>query len=68
MRRVFTAEFKPEAVQWMQSRRADGVPLTQIARERDVSPDELRSWARQREREGVGPAPRHLSQPVAAGE
>jgi transposase len=54
-RRVFTAEFKHEAVQRMQTRRADGVPLTQIARELDVSAEMLRSWARQLEREGDTP-------------
>lgn len=45
-RRAFTAEFKLEAVRLMQARRASGVPLTQIGRELDVRPDQLRAWAR----------------------
>jgi transposase len=54
-RRVFTAEFKQDAVQRMAARRADGVPVTQIARELDVSAEMLRSWARQLERDGGAP-------------
>lgn len=45
-RRAFTEEFKRHAVQLMHERRADGVPLTQVGRELDVRPDQLREWAR----------------------
>ena len=54
-RRVFTAAFKRDAVERMQARRADGVPMSQIARELDVSAEMVRSWARQLEREGDVP-------------
>jgi transposase len=55
-RRRFTAEFKAEAVDRLQARRAAGVPVTQIARELDVSAEMLRSWGRQLEqREGDTP-------------
>lgn len=60
-RRVFTAEFKVEAVRRMAERRAAGVALKQIARELDVRDDLLRKWQRQvGERAGAGraaPAP-----------
>ena len=46
-RRVFTAEFKLEAVRRVAERRAAGVPMTQIARELDVRDDLLRKWQRQ---------------------
>ena len=46
-RRAFTREFKSEAVRLMHERRAAGVPLTQVGRELDVRPDQLREWARQ---------------------
>ena len=46
-RRVFTAEFKQEAVRRMADRRAQGVSVQQIGRELDVSADLLRSWAHQ---------------------
>jgi transposase len=46
-RRAFTREFKMEAVRLMYERRAAGVPLTQVGRELDVRPDQLREWARQ---------------------
>ena len=45
-RRAFSAEFKAEAVQMVLERRAAGVPLTQVGRELDVRPDQLRAWAR----------------------
>jgi len=45
-RRAFSAEFKAEAVRMMAERRAAGVPLSQIGRELDVRPDQLRAWAR----------------------
>lgn len=46
-RRFFSAEFKLEAIRRAEERRADGVPLTQIARELGVTDDLLRSWRRQ---------------------
>jgi transposase len=49
-RRVFSAEFKVEAVRLMQERQAVGVSLAQIGRELDVRPDVLRRWARQEAR------------------
>jgi transposase len=45
-RRAFSAEFKVEAIRMMAERRALGVPLSQIGRELDVRPDQLRAWAR----------------------
>jgi len=42
-RRVFSAEFKLEAVQRADERRATGVPLTQIARELGVTDALLRA-------------------------
>jgi transposase len=45
-RRVFTAEFKMEAVRRMAERRAAGVSLKQIGRELDVRDDLLRKWQR----------------------
>jgi transposase len=45
-RRVFSAEFKLEAVRRMRERRATGTSLSQIGRELDVRPDLLRTWAR----------------------
>lgn len=44
-RRRFTAEFKTEAVRLLADRRALGVSLAQVARELDVTPDQLRTWA-----------------------
>jgi transposase len=45
-RRAFTDEFKREAVRLLHERRAAGVSVTQIGRELDVRPDQLREWAR----------------------
>jgi transposase len=45
-RRAFTEEFKRQAVQLLHERRAQGVSVTQIGRELDVKPDQLREWAR----------------------
>jgi len=53
-RRAFSAEFKAEAVRMIVERRASGVPLTQIGRELDVRPDQLRAWVRA-SREGHSP-------------
>jgi transposase len=52
-RRAFSAECKAEA-----ARRAEGASLTQIGREVEVRPDQLRAWTRvQREASGEGAAP-----------
>ena len=47
-RRAFSAEFKAEAeaVRLVAARRAEGATLTQIGRELDVRPDQLRAWTR----------------------
>jgi len=45
-RREFSAEFKAEAVRLVAERRAAGATLTQVGRELDVRPDQLRAWAR----------------------
>ena len=56
-RRAFSAEFKAEAVRLVAERRAAGGSLTQVGRELDVRPDQLRAWARRQEREsGAGAA------------
>ena len=56
-RRFFSAEFKLEALRRADERRADGVPLTQIARELGVTDELLRSWRRQlAARDGAPPA------------
>lgn len=71
-RRTFSAEFKRDAVRLMQERRSAGVPLTQIGRELEVRPDQLRAWARQLERRGGTPVqdgfPGHGALPSAAEE
>lgn len=46
-RRVFTAEFKQEAVRRMTERRAQGVSVQQIGRELEISADLLRAWSHQ---------------------
>jgi transposase len=52
-RRAFTEEFKREAVRMLHERRATGVTVTQVGRELDVRPDQLREWARRlADREG----------------
>ena len=52
-RREFSPEFKAEAVRMVAERRAMGVSLSQVGRELDVRPDQLRAWARQH---GLGSA------------
>ena len=49
-RREFSAEFKAEAVRLAAERRATGGTLTQLGRELDVRPDQLRQWARREAR------------------
>lgn len=58
-RRLFSAEFKLEAVRLMRERRAEGASLSQVGRELDVRPDMLRRWAQQAEEQlgGVIRAP-----------
>jgi transposase len=50
-RRAFSAEFKAEAVRLVAERRALGVTLTQVGRELDVRPDQLRAWTRRLRRD-----------------
>ena len=45
-RREFSAEFKTGAVRLAAERRAAGGTLTQLGRELDVRPDQLRAWAK----------------------
>lgn len=54
VRRVFTAEFKREAVHLLETRRAGGGSVTAVARELGVRPGQLREWAEQAAR-AVGP-------------
>jgi transposase len=56
-RREFSAEFKAEAVRLMEERRAAGVAIAQVARELDVTPDQLRLWARRVGAAGAARAP-----------
>lgn len=53
-KRVFSAEFKAEAVHLMRRRRAQGIPLAQIGRELDVAPTLLWAWARKFDGGGTG--------------
>jgi transposase len=54
-RRSFSAEFKAEAVRVVAERRAEGAKLSEIGRELDVRPDQLRAWTRaQRGDAGAG--------------
>ena len=55
-RRIFSAEFKQEAVQRMAERRAQGVSVQQIGRDLDVRPEMVRVWARQLAAQGGGAA------------
>ncbi|MGH7653561.1 MAG: IS3 family transposase [Gemmatimonadaceae bacterium] len=50
-RREFSAEFKAEAVRLVAARRAVGASLTQVGRELDVRPDQLRAWAKRHARD-----------------
>ena len=58
-RRVFSAEFKLNAVRRVDERQAQGGSLSQIGREQGVGPDLLRRW-RQQSAERVGAAPRDV--------
>jgi transposase len=46
VRRVFTAEFKADAVRMLEERRASGVSVAQIARELAVGAQQLQDWAK----------------------
>ena len=48
-RRAFSAEFKAEAVRLVAARRAEGASWTQIGRELDVRPNQLRAWGREQD-------------------
>ena len=54
-RRIFSAEFKQEAVRRMAERRAQGVTVQQIGRDLDVRPGMSRVWARQLAAHGGAP-------------
>jgi transposase-like protein len=45
-RRAFTDAYKREAVRLLHERRANGGTVTQVGRELEVRPDQLREWAR----------------------
>jgi transposase len=47
LRRVFTAEFKQEAVRLLEQRRGAGATVGRVARELGVRPAQLREWAAQ---------------------
>lgn len=54
-RRVFSEEFKRDAVRLVQER-ADGVTFAKVARDLDVRPAQLREWIKaQRSRDQVEP-------------
>jgi transposase len=53
-RRAFSAEFKAEAVRLVAERRAAGVPLSQVGRELDVRPEQLRRWSQESGRGRAG--------------
>ena len=46
-RRVYSLEFKSEAVRRLEERRVQGVPLVQVGRELGVRPGILRRWEKQ---------------------
>jgi transposase len=54
-RRVYTAEFKAEAVQLLRTRQAAGATLAAVSRELDVSADQLRDWERRAVQHGAVP-------------
>ena len=58
-RRVFTAEFKLEAVRRMEEQRGRGVSLAAVGRELEVPPDLLRRWASQADAH-AGASPRDV--------
>ena len=65
VRRVFSEEFKAEAVQLMRARRAQGVSLTQIGRDLDVRPNLLWAWARESDEQREAGAPNARGESLA---
>ena len=63
VRRVYSAEFKREAVRRMQERRRAKISLAQISRELEVRADLLRQWER-----ALGAAPAASSGGSASAE
>jgi transposase len=55
LRRVFTAEFKREAVQLLAQRRGAGATVGRVARELGLRPAQLREWATQIATETAAP-------------
>ena len=55
-RRMFSAEYRAEAVALMRRRRAEGVSLAQVGRELGVRPTLLWEWARKLDGRGTGAA------------
>jgi len=54
-RRVFTPEFKAEAVRLLRERQAAGATLATVSRELDVSADQLRGWEQLEVQRGAVP-------------
>ena len=54
VRKVYSPEFKQEAVRRMHERRGIGISLAQVSRELEVRADSLRQWERAR---GLTPPP-----------
>src|SRR5918996_4136427 len=57
IRRAFAPEFKREAVRLWEERRARGVPITRVARELGLRPNQLREWAGQSAAAVTAPSP-----------
>ena len=45
LRRAFDPEFKREAVRLLEERQAVGVPISRVAKELGLRPNQLREWA-----------------------
>jgi transposase len=54
-KRIFTPEFKAEAVELLRTRQAEGATLAAVSRELDVSADQLRLWERHQVARGHEP-------------
>ena len=54
-KRVFTEEFRAEAVQLLRTRQAEGATLAAVSRELDLSADQLRLWERRAVAQGHVP-------------
>lgn len=55
LRRVFTAEFKEEAVRLLAERRSSGSTLSSVARDLGVRVGQLREWVEQAKTKGGTP-------------